>query len=57
MCVRVCGRVCFVLCFSVQFDRMCACDDHDCEEEPWQKEALVAGKKLISTIRTKERIL
>jgi hypothetical protein len=36
---------------------MCACIDHDCEEEPWQKEALVAGKKLISTIRTKERIL
>jgi hypothetical protein len=36
---------------------MHVCDDHDFEEEPWQKEALVAGKKLISTIRTKERIL
>jgi hypothetical protein len=47
----------FDLCFSVQFGCLCARDDHDCEEEPWQKEAIVAGKKLISTIRTKERIL
>ncbi len=36
---------------------MHVCDDHEFEEEPWQKEALVAGKKSISTIRTKERIL
>jgi hypothetical protein len=26
--------VCVVLCFSLQFGCMCACDDHDWEEEP-----------------------
>jgi hypothetical protein len=35
---------------------MHVCDDHDCEDEPWQKEHLLL-EKLISTIRTKERIL
>lgn len=37
--------VCFDLCFSVQFGCMCACDDHDCEEEPCICAMITTAKK------------